>query len=86
VGARALSCWMTHRSCPRCDTSFDAGPPIARVHGALAGAATGAYLAGGVGSILGPLGVLGTALPGALLGATLGWLGLARRTRCPTCV
>jgi hypothetical protein len=71
--------------CPNCHLPFDAGTYLVRAQGALAGMATGAYLGGGVGLIVGPLGALASVVPGALLGGTLGWLGLSKFGRCPSC-
>ena len=72
-------------SCPRCAEPVDVGSYVVRAQGALAGAATGAYLGGGIGLILGPLGALSTTIPGALVGGTLGWLGVSKFARCRAC-
>lgn len=72
--------------CKTCNSTFESQMHPATTAGATAvGAAGGAYFCSSVGLAAGPVGAMSGTIPGALIGAVIGFLGASRFTKCPQC-
>jgi hypothetical protein len=76
---------MATVNCTKCRHKFNPSNYMVKGGGAAAGAAAGAWLGAGLGIVGGPLGAIAGTIPGAVVGGALGYLGISKFARCPSC-
>lgn len=77
---------MADLICPKCKKPFDSNNAeslVTRAVAAVAMAAVGAELCGGIGMVVAPGVGIGGALPGAGVGGLIGWFVADQFRRCP---
>lgn len=76
---------MAKVNCTKCSHKFNPSNYMVKGGGAAAGAAGGAYVGSMVGIAGGPIGAIAGTIPGAIIGGALGYLGISKFARCPSC-